>query len=64
MSALHFVHFEDPHAFLEATKQFDDSFMRFCLGSLYEYLANSQAAATNSPMAVYLSAIFKGADLL
>ena len=60
---LRFVRFEDPHAFLEATRRFDDSFMNFCLRSLYDYLGSPQYAADPSKP-VFLVAVYRGDDLL
>ncbi|TFK78392.1 hypothetical protein K466DRAFT_507347 [Polyporus arcularius HHB13444] len=60
---LRFVRFADPHAFLEATKQFDDSFMNFCIGSLHDFIRSPRYAAANPPP-TYLFAIYRGDDLL
>ncbi|KAI0719094.1 acyl-CoA N-acyltransferase [Cerioporus squamosus] len=61
---LRFVRFDDPHAFLEATKQFDDSFMNFCIGSLYDYVGSPQYAAVNASQPAHLFAIYRGDQLL
>ncbi|TCD70935.1 hypothetical protein EIP91_000841 [Steccherinum ochraceum] len=39
------VHFEDPSAFIEATKEHDDSFMNFAIGALLDNLDPRQAAS-------------------
>ena len=57
------VRFEDQSAFLEATKAFDDSFMSFCLGPIYDTLSSPQYAADTSKLKYFL-AIYHEAILL
>ncbi|KAI0762549.1 hypothetical protein C8Q74DRAFT_1290988 [Fomes fomentarius] len=68
MEHLHFVRFSDPKALLDATKQYDDSFMNFCRGSLLDYLSNpnkSQGPEDNlEDKPAYLLAIYRGDNLL
>ncbi|KAH9927444.1 uncharacterized protein BXZ73DRAFT_78494 [Epithele typhae] len=70
MDDLRLVHFNTPQAFLEATREFDDSFMGFCVGSLLDYLAEHPDAAADTPAdaasskPVYLYAIYENDDLL
>ena len=53
------------HAFLEATKNFDDSFMNFCLGSVMDYVARQKPGqVVDRPGELYLSAVFKRQQLL
>ena len=60
---LRFVRFKSPQAFLEATKAFDDSFMSFCLGPIYDTLSSPQYAADTSKLKYFL-AIYHEAVLL
>ncbi|TFK78393.1 hypothetical protein K466DRAFT_657146 [Polyporus arcularius HHB13444] len=66
-SELRFVRFENPQEFLEATKRYDESFMNFSLGSIYDYVSRSQSTAADpskSAVPVYLVAIYRRDELL
>ena len=60
---LRLVRFDDPYAFLEATKQFDDSFMNFCIGSLRDHLSGPKDA-NDDASPVYLFGVYQEDDLL
>ncbi|KAJ3542540.1 hypothetical protein NM688_g5960 [Phlebia brevispora] len=61
MSDIRVIHFQDPQAFLDAVKQYDDSFMNFALGSLLDSLNSENSLAKDQP-ATYrtLLAAYKG----
>ena len=42
MQNLSVIRFDDPTAFLEATKQYDDGFMNYGVGSLCDFLKRSK----------------------
>lgn len=68
MEHLRFVRFSDPQAFLDATKQHDDSFMNFCLGSLLDYISSPNRPQGPEDILgdkpAYLLAIYHGDNLL
>ena len=60
---LRIVRFEDPQNFLDATNEFDDSFMGFCIGSLRDHLDGTKHVhAESSP--VYLFGVYREEQLL
>ena len=63
---LRFVRFKSPQAFLEATKQLDDTSMNFCIGSLNNYLSSPQYVESgwSNAQPVYLLAVYRGDQLL
>ena len=64
MEDLRYVHIADPRVFLEATKDFDDSFMNFSIGTMTDYLARRRPDQEDEPDAFYFSTISKGEQLL
>ncbi|TBU26352.1 hypothetical protein BD311DRAFT_779705 [Dichomitus squalens] len=63
MANLRFVRFDDPHAFLAKSKDFDDSFTNFGLGSLYDFLSGASTQfVSDVPLRIY--GIYRGTDLL
>ncbi|PIL30858.1 hypothetical protein GSI_07026 [Ganoderma sinense ZZ0214-1] len=63
MSSLRFLRFEDPHAYLETTKDHDDSFMNFGIGSLWDFLSGLPARQMPD-VPTYIFTIYRGDDLL
>lgn len=65
-SPFRLVDFRNPDDFIEAVKNYDDSFMNFALGALLDSVNPSQAAAQarwgGGPRT--LLAIYRGDDLL
>ena len=63
MSNLRFLRFDDPRTYLETTKGYDDSFMNFGIGSLWDFLSGiSSRQLPDIP--TYVFAIYRGEDLL
>ncbi|KAI1789194.1 hypothetical protein LXA43DRAFT_1022307 [Ganoderma leucocontextum] len=62
MSGLRFLRFDDPHAYLEATKDYDDSFMNFGIGSLRDFLSGIPTRQV-SDIPTYIFAMYQGEDL-
>ena len=62
-SNLRFVSFDDPHAFLEATRDSDDSFMNFGIGSLRDFL-NGISTHEVADVPTQIFAIFRGEEVL
>ncbi|OBZ65793.1 hypothetical protein A0H81_14359 [Grifola frondosa] len=60
MSVLWLIRFEDSKAFLQALKQYDDSFMNYCLGSLLDAVSQNRV---DSNMMTLLS-VYRGNELL
>lgn len=63
MFDLRFLRFDDPHAYLEATKDYDDSFMNFGIGSLWDFLSGMSSREL-SDISTYIFAIYQREDLL
>ena len=62
---LRVVRFEDPQACLSATKDFDDSFMNFCIGSLLDHLNKANTGSEELGNGnVYLFGVYREDELL
>ena len=64
MSGLRFLRFDDPHAYLEITKDYDDSFMNYGIGSLRDFLSGTPTRQVPDTVPTYIFAIYQGDDLL
>ena len=63
MSGLRVLRFDDPHAYLESTKDYDDSFMNYGIGSLRDFLSGAPTRQVPD-IPTYIFAIYQGDDLL
>ena len=63
MADLRFVRFDDPHAFLQESKKFDDSYMNFGLGSLYDFV-NGLSTRVFADVPLRIFTIYRGEELL
>ena len=68
MDGLRFVQFTDAASFLEATKEYDDSFMGYSIGTLLDELDSltetpSSEKGSTLPVPLPLFAIYRGNEL-
>ncbi|KAJ3521308.1 hypothetical protein NM688_g9032 [Phlebia brevispora] len=65
MSDIRVVHFQEPQAFLDAVKHYDDSFMNFSLGTLLDSLDPDNSREERQPATCWtLLAVYRGGKLI